>query len=89
MYELSFNTVDHSGLDTNEGVLLRVLSTVVQITKDFIQRVHPEGMYFRPIKTGGDDDSRRGRIYAAYLKKNLPSDYSLMTTGDTFRVLKK
>jgi hypothetical protein len=89
MYELSFNTVEHSSLDTNEGVMLRVLSTVVEITKDFIQRVHPEGMYFRPIKTGGDDDSRRGRIYAAYLKKNLPSDYSLMTTGDTFRVIKK
>jgi hypothetical protein len=89
MYELSFNTVEHSSLDTNEGVMLRVLSTVVEITKDFIQRVHPEGMYFRPIKTGGPEDSRRGRIYAAYLKKNLPSDYSLMTTGDTFRVIKK
>jgi len=89
MYELAFNTVEHSSLDTNEGVMLRVLSTVVEITKDFIQRAKPEGIYFRPIKTGGDDDSRRGKIYAAYLKKNLPSDYSLMTTGDTFRVIKK
>ena len=89
MYELSFNTVEHSSLDTNEGVMLRVLSTVVEITKDFIDKVKPEGIYFRPIKTGGPEDSRRGRIYAAYLKKNLPSDYSIMTTGDTFRVLKK
>ena len=89
MYELAFNTVEHPELDTNEGVILRVLSTVVEIAKDFITRVHPEGVYFRPIKTGGPEDTRRGRIYAAYVKKNLPSDYSLMTTGDTFRVIKK
>ena len=89
MYELAFNTVSHPELDTNEGVMLRIMSTVVDIAKDFINRVHPEGIYFRPIKTGGPEDSRRGRIYAAYIKKNLPSDYMLMTTGDTFRVLKK
>ena len=89
MYELSFNTVENASLDTNEGVMLKVMSTVVEITKDFIERVKPEAIYFRPIKTGGPEDSRRGRIYAAYIKKNLPSDYSLMTTGDTFRVIKK
>ena len=89
MYELAFNTVNHSELDTNEGVMLKVMSTVVEIAKDFIDKVKPEGIYFRPIKTGGPEDSRRGRIYAAYLKKNLPPDYSIMTTGDTFRVLKK
>lgn len=89
MYELSFNTVENASLDTNEGVMLKVMSTVVEITKDFIERAKPEAIYFRPIKTGGPEDSRRGRIYAAYIKKNLPSDYSLMTTGDTFRVIKK
>jgi hypothetical protein len=89
MYELSFNTVENASLDTNEGVMLGVMSTVVEIARDFIQRAKPDLMYFRPIKTGGPEDSRRGRIYAAYLKKNLPSDYSLMTTGDTFRIIKK
>ena len=89
MYELSFNTVENASLDTNEGVMLKVMSTVVEITKDFISRTKPEAIYFRPIKTGGPEDSRRGRIYTAYIKKNLPSDYSLMTTGDTFRVIRK
>lgn len=89
MYELSFNTIENASLDTNEGVMLRVMSTVVEITKDFINRANPDAIYFRPIKTGGPEDGRRGRIYAAYIKKNLPSDYTLMTTGDTFRVLKK
>ena len=89
MYELSFNTTEHSSLDTNEGVMLKVMSTVVEIAKDFINRAKPDAMYFRPIKTGGPEDSRRGRIYAAYLNKNLPSDYKIIPGGDTLRVIKK
>ena len=89
MYELAFNTVNHPELDTNEGAMLKVMSTVVEIAKDFIERAKPNAIYFRPIKTGGPDDKRRGNIYAAYLNKNLPSNYSLMSTGDAFRVIKK
>jgi hypothetical protein len=97
MYDLSFNTTSPDGdpdvgLDTNEGVPLRVLSTVVEIAKDFIKRKDPEIVIFRPIKTkeankGGDQ--RRFNLYGAYLRKNLPSDYRLMTVGDSYRILKK
>ena len=89
MYELSFNTTEHSSLDTNEGVMLKVMSTVVEIARDFINRAKPDAVYFRPIKTGGPEDSRRGRIYAAYLDKNLPSDYRAIPGGDTLRIVKK
>ena len=89
MYELSFNTTEHSSLDTNEGVMLKVMSTVVEVAKDFVSRAKPEAVYFRPIKTGGPEDSRRGRIYAAYLNKNLPSDYKVIPGGDTLRIVKK
>ena len=97
MYDLSFNTTSPDGdpdvsLDTNEGVPLRVLSTVVEIAKDFIKRKDPEIVIFRPIKTkeankGGDQ--RRFNLYGAYLRKNLPSNYRLMTVGDSYRILKK
>jgi hypothetical protein len=97
MYDLSFNTTSKDGdpdvsLDTNEGVPLKVLSTVVEITKDFIKRKDPKIVIFRPIKTketnkGGDQ--RRFNLYGAYLKKNLPSDYRLMTVGDSYRIFKK
>ena len=97
MYDLSFNTTSKdgdpdTGLDTNEGVPLRVLSTVVEIAKDFIKRVDPEIVIFRPIKTkeankGGDQ--RRFNLYGAYLRKNLPSNYRLMTVGDSYRIIKK
>jgi len=97
MYDLSFNATAKSGdfdadLDTNEGVPLRVLSTVVEIAKDFIKRVDPETVIFRPIKTKQADkenDTRRYKLYGAYLKKNLPSDYKLMEFGGTYRIVKK
>lgn len=97
MYDLSFNTTSPDGdpdvgLDTNEGVPLRILSTVVEIAKDFLSRVDPKIVIFRPIKTkeankGGDQ--RRFNLYGAYLRKNLPSNYRLMTVGDSYRILKK
>jgi hypothetical protein len=97
MYDLSFNTTSPDGdpdvsLDTNEGVPLRVLSTVVDIAKYFIKRKDPEIVIFRPIKTketNKGDDQRRFKLYGAYLRKNLPSNYNLMTVGDSYRILKK
>lgn len=95
MYDLSFNAIGKdwdTDLDTNEGVPLRVLSTVVEIAKDFIKRVDPEIVIFRPIKTkeaNREDDQRRFKLYGAYLRKNLPSNYNLMTFGDTYRIVKK
>lgn len=97
MYDLSFNTTSKEGdpdtsLDTNEGVPLRVLSTVVEITKDFIKRVNPDIIVFRPIKTkeaNRQDDMRRYKLYGAYLRKNIPSEYKLMDFGETYRIVRK
>jgi hypothetical protein len=97
MYDLSFNTTSPDGdpdvsLDTNEGVPLRVLSTVVDIAKDFIQRAKPESVIFRPIKTkeaDKQDDMRRYKLYGAYIRKNIPSDYNVIDFGETYRIVKK
>ena len=97
MYDLSFNTTSKDGdpdtsLDTNEGVPLRVLSTVVEIAKDFINKADPDTVIFRPIKTkevNKEDDMRRYKLYGAYLRKNIPSNYSLMDLGGTYRIVKK
>jgi hypothetical protein len=97
MYDLSFNTTSKDGdpdvsLDTNEGVPLRVLSTVVAIAKDFIQKVNPETVIFRPIKTkevDKQDDMRRYKLYGAYIRKNIPSNYNVIDFGETYRIVKK
>lgn len=95
-YDVSFNTAGGINsktikLDTNENVPLRVLSTITQITLDFIKRASPEELVIHPIKTKGDDkeDLRRFKVYGAYLKNNLPEKYTIFTTGDSYRILKK
>lgn len=89
LYELFFNTAEDMGQDTGEGVALRVLSTVGDITNKFIKKYDPEEVVFRPIKTKGEGDERRFRVYKIYLEKNLPSDYKLFTMGNTFHLMKK
>lgn len=88
-YELFFNTEGDMGQDTEEGVALRVLSTVASIAGAFIEKREPIEVIFRPIKTKGTEDSRRFSVYGIYLEKNLPSDYKLLTLGDTYRLVKK
>ena len=88
-YEAQFNTSEEMGLDTGEGVALRVLSTVSEILLAFIKEFEPDEVIVRPIKTKGAEDARRFRIYGVYLKKNLAPGYTLLTIGDTYRLIKK
>jgi hypothetical protein len=91
-YEVLFNTEEEMGQDTGEGVATRVLSTVTQITIDFINKVKPKEVIFRPIQTKSTDDkidTRRFNVYGAYIRRNLPSDYGLLILGDSYRIIKK
>jgi hypothetical protein len=91
-YEVLFNTEGEMGQDTGEGVAIRVLATVTEITLDFIKKVQPGEVILRPIQTkqaGEKVDTRRFNVYGAFIKKNLPSDYRLVILGDTYRILKK
>lgn len=88
-YELFFNTEGDMGQDTGEGVALRVLSTVADITSKFIKKYQPEEVIFRPIKTKGEEDERRFKVYGVFLQKNLPPDYKLLTLGNTYRLIEK
>lgn len=88
-YELFFNTAGDMGQDTDEGVALRVLSTVTDIANSFIKERTPEEVIFRPIKTKGQEDTRRFKVYGIYLQKNTPPGYKLITIGDTYRMIKK
>jgi hypothetical protein len=88
-YDVTFNTVGEMGLDTNEGVTLRVLSTVGHVMLDFIKRYSPEEIVLHPIATKNDDDKRRFKIYGVFLNKNIPNGYKLITLPDSYRIIKK
>lgn len=88
-HEAHFNTVGEMGLDTNEGVAIRVISTFISIIKDFMKNEEPNEMIVRPIQTKGEDDKRRERVYKIFLEKNIPVGYSLLNFAGTFRYVKK
>lgn len=89
VFECTFNTVGDMGLDTGEGVPLRILSTVMEIILDFIKKHSPNEIIFRPINTKEGKDNRRFAIYGAFLRKNIPSEYNIMVFGDTYRAIRK
>jgi len=57
---------------TNSGIALPVLSTVMDIVKDFI-RTNPKLKEIGFVPSKADEtDSRREKIYIYYIKKNFP-----------------
>jgi hypothetical protein len=63
--------------DTKEGKPLQINATVMAITLDFMERNPNFGMiYIIPL------DTKRFNLVTAYIKKNLPSNYSFLTKPD-------
>jgi len=61
----------------NKGRLFRVMATIVQIAKEFMDLVDYKENYIdqlivSPSKTDGAFDDRRANLYMAYIKKHLP-----------------
>ena len=65
---------------TNEGVPLRVMSTIVQIIKDFITK-NPTASIEYFADTNFKGDARRAKLYMAYIKKLIPSNYEVIDKG--------
>lgn len=66
---------------TNEGVPLRVMSTIVQILKDFITKNPTASIEYYADETFSGD-ARRAKLYMAYVRKLLPSNYEVVEKGD-------
>ena len=88
-YDLLFTPVESKGLDTKEGAMLKIMATVADIAGSFIDKYQPDEVTVHPITRGSEDDPKRSRIYGYYLERNLPENYSLIKTGDSFRLIKK
>lgn len=68
---------------TNKGRLFRIMSTIVNILKDFIKK-YPEYKDFivSPTKNS-DTDMRRSKLYLAFIKKNLKKGkVNVLDNGD-------
>lgn len=63
-----------TGKVTNKGEIYRVMSTVVDIIKSFISK-NPEikVIKYEPMKKEGEINSKRGELYKAFIKKQIPT----------------
>jgi hypothetical protein len=90
-YEYSFKTKDGKYTDnTNKGELARIMSTLVKVLLDFLERSKGKvSVMIDPAKVD-KKDNRRGRLYQIYVKKNLPSGYDFkIVDGDNILIAPK
>ena len=73
IYQTEFSTSGEEG-DTkvvNKGRIFKILSTVIEIIKEFVSENEVDGLNMYP-STNFKGDDRRYKIYMAYLNKLLP-----------------
>jgi len=59
----------------NKGRNFRVMATVVNVIKVFVEWKHPDKIYMSAAKSK-EEDKRRLHMYVRYLEKNITSDYT-------------
>jgi hypothetical protein len=73
--------------------LLAILSTVVDIIKDFIKNQQPEGLYIKGSskEISGSDISQKSNLYKAFIQKQLQqvTGYGVDTHRGGFIIMKK
>lgn len=58
---------------TNKGEMYRVMSTIVDIIKDYLKRNNTiKAIIYAPIKKEGDTGYKRNDLYMAFIKKQIP-----------------
>lgn len=90
-WELQFGPVGESvETVTNEGKQFKVMSTVLQIINDFIEKHQPNRLSFKPVKDEEkDDDKRRFNFYMSYIKRNMRKEYFVHEYGDYIVIERK
>jgi hypothetical protein len=90
-WEMQFGTVGGTPQDvTNEGRPFNVMATILQITNDFINKLKPNILRFKPEKDPErEDDKRRFNLYMQFIKKNIPPEYFVFEYGDYIVIERK
>jgi hypothetical protein len=58
---------------TNKGEMYRVMSTIVDIIKDYLNRNKMiKAIIYQPLKKEGEKGFKRNDLYMAYIKKQIP-----------------
>ena len=63
-----------SKITINKGELFKVMSTIVDIIKYYINQTEAQGIVYAPSKKSGEEDTgnQRDNLYRAFIKKAIP-----------------
>jgi len=91
VWVMQFGTVGGTPQDVvNRGRMFSVMSTILQITNDFLDKFKPNVLRFKPEKDPEkQDDKRRFNLYMEYIKKNMRTDYMVYPYGDYIVIERK
>jgi hypothetical protein len=92
--EFTINGIESQALKSDIKTILKIMTTLSYIIKEFIQENNPDGLYVEAsnkdinLLTGKEQKSY---LYQAYLDKQIKTltNYSLYTIRDGFNVIKK
>jgi hypothetical protein len=88
-YEISGIEVQFAKTDLK--TLLTILSTVVDIVKDFIEKQQPDGVYIRgnAKELGSTDVSKKTNLYKAFIQKQIQTipEYGVDTYRNGFIII--
>ena len=92
--EFTINNIENQALKSDIKTILRIMTTLSYIVKEFIQNNNPDGLYIEAtnkdvnLLTGKEQKSY---LYQAYLDKQIKTltNYNLYTIRDGFNVIKK
>lgn len=70
-WELSFRGQDGFGQITNNNELFPLMSSITEITKDFIKQKKPQFILYKGFKNDGNDNNKRNKLYNAFLEKQI------------------
>jgi hypothetical protein len=86
-YEVTFTANGSDNEETNAGEMYSVMSTVVAIVKDFIKWNEMTSVItYTPIKRD-KDDTRRAKLYNAYIKRQLGGSSKVVRQGDEVNIV--
>jgi hypothetical protein len=88
-WTISFGNESPVLVDTNEGEQYKIMSTILQIVKEFVNEENPICITFSSVKTRGEGDNRRDNMYMAYVGKNMPSDYEYIKNSGNSNIIRK
>lgn len=84
-WEHDYSTATHGDTFTR-GEMYRVMATIMEITNDYItNNPNLQTLVISPSKNY-ELDTRRKKLYLAYIKKNMPKNASVEEVGDDIEI---